>query len=84
MSRMRHEASAVCEKKADASGKERAGNKLADWDFTCGAQLQDLNFEGRLLDVHTRHISCKDPIEKLCKERAYLHLVCSTPAIHRH
>ena len=38
-------------------------NKLADWDFTCGAQLQDLNFEGRLLDVHTRQTSCKDPIE---------------------
>ena len=31
-------------------------NKLADWDFTCGAQLQDRNFEGACwMCIQDRH-----------------------------
>ena len=38
---------------------------VADYSFTCGAPLQDLNLPGKLAHVYVRDMSCGDPIEKL-------------------
>ena len=38
---------------------------LADFSFTCGAPLQDLELSGKLVNVYIRELSCEDPIEKL-------------------
>jgi len=44
---------------------------LEDISFTCGAQLQELEFTGWLKDAYTRDISCEDPIEKLYYSAKY-------------
>ena len=48
-----------------ASEREKLEEILNDFSFTCGAPLQDLEMEGKLADVYTRNISCREPVEKL-------------------
>ncbi len=51
--------------------KKTLQSTLDDWTYTCGAQLQDLNLQGRLQDIvamllfGNAVIRCHEPVEKL-------------------
>ena len=45
---------------------------LNEFSFTCGAPLEDLEMEGKLADVYTRNISCREPVEKLYYVAKYM------------
>ena len=53
---------------------------VADYSFTCGAPLQDLNLPGKLAHVYVRDMSCGDPIEKLYYTAKYppICIYCAT------
>ena len=52
--------------KLTANEKKTLQSTLDDWTYTCGAQLQDLDLQGRLQEiVAMRVIRCREPVEKL-------------------
>lgn len=44
---------------------------LADYSFTCGSPLQDLDLPGKLAHVYVRDLSCGDLVEKLYYNAKY-------------
>ena len=66
-----------------ASEREKLEEILNDFSFTCGAPLQDLEMEGKLADVYTRNISCREPVEKLYYVAKYpaICVYCAEPYI---
>ena len=56
---------------------------LADFKFTCGAPLQELQLAGKLAEVYVKDISCEDPNEHLYYTARYppisVYCACSMP-----
>ena len=53
------------QKKLSRKEREELEEALADFRFTCGAPLQELQLAGKLAEVYVKDISCEDPIERL-------------------
>ena len=60
-----------CQFKLSKKEQAHLQTALQDVSFTSGVQLQNLEFPGRLNEVHTRKILCKQPIEKLYYSAKY-------------
>ena len=71
------------QKKLSRKEREELEEALADFMFTCGAPLQELNLPGKLADVYVKEISCEDPIECLYYAAKYpsicVYCACSMP-----
>jgi hypothetical protein len=53
------------QKKLSRKEREELEEALADFTFTCGAPLQELQLAGKLAEVYVKDITCEDPIERL-------------------
>ena len=51
--------------KLKASERAQLNDALADFTYTCGASLSDLDLSDRLAEVCIRNLHCYDPLEKL-------------------
>ncbi len=70
-----------CKHKLKKTDRTELDKCLENWQFTCGAQLQDLVLNGALSEVYSRECSCNDPIEKLYYSAKYepICIYCNIP-----
>ena len=72
----------LSQKKLSLKEREELEEALADFIFTCGAPLQEVQLAGKLAEVHVyvKDISCEDPIERLyyiSKYSVFLYQLCN-------